>query len=246
MAKRSRATNLLVTFVLAIALCITIAFVGTYALLTDSRTASGTVKFNLADYNLYLNATSTFTGDIVPGSSGTTKTVEIINSYKTTSGTAFQSVDGGGTTAGMGAVYLKIVLGNSLTIGDMALTKSALSSNSSAITIATNSSYGVTVKLKTNAGVGYWNVDNGAIYLMSQAGGTEKSTLAFSDTDKTLNTATKALINFEVSIDSPTGVNNGFNATGKPDSSIMLNEYQGQTITIPYTVYWATTTTELG
>ena len=242
MAKRSSTKKLALSFILAIVLCVSLAFVGTYALLTDSRTATGTVTFNLADYKLYsqLDNSSSIT-KVMPGTTGKTQKVALINSYTTTTG---------GTNAGMGAVYLKLT-NITITLGSTTVTPLATFTNENGdVKISTNN--GMTITLEGEAGTcgdgnsaRYWVGSGSAIYLSSTASTANinptKSSLKFSESSTTVANGASVVFNVEVPAPSAT---NGFNATD--NSTSFGNNNQGQTLTISYTASWATTIAELG
>ena len=238
MAKRSSTKKLALSFLLAIVLCVSLAFVGTYALLADSRTATGTVTFNLADYKLYsqLDGSSSIT-KVMPGTTGKTQKVALINSYTTTTG---------GTNAGMGAVYLKLT-NITIKLGSTTVTPLATFTNENGdVKISTNN--GMTITLEGEAGTcgdgnspRYWVGDGSVIYLSSSNGSLTKNSLKFSESSTTVANGASVVFNVEVPAPSAT---NGFNATG--NSTSFGNNSQGQTLTISYTASWATTIAELG
>ena len=165
----------------------------TLSMLSDSKTATGTVTFNLADYDLVLNTNGTGTV-LYPGQTGTTTPVLLYNTYKVADGqNSFTgTAEGGGTTAGMGPVYIKMVI-TSITVGETVENWDASSiafSNNNGV-VMTNASSGLTVTLESFAGTGmnwFYDANSGAIYLSSTTNKLTKTTLAFSQ-DATLTPA---------------------------------------------------------
>ena len=238
MTKRSTTRKLVLSFISAIVICLSLALVGTYALLTDSRNVTGTVTFNLADYKLYcqLDNSSSIT-KVMPGKTGKTKKVALINSYITTDG---------GTNAGMGAVYLKLT-NISIKLGTTTVTPLSTFTNSNGnVTISTNN--GMTITLLGSAGncgenntARYWVASGNSIYLSSSSAKVTKSNLKFSDSQTAV--ANGASVVFSVDVAEPVA-KNGFNSTG--NTTNFGNNNQGKSITISYKASWATTIDELG
>lgn len=251
MAKKVQSMKMILILTFALIISLAVVLIGTLSALQDSKSATGTVTFNLADYDLYVaDANVATSGNIAPGYSGTTDTMKVVNSYKTTDGKLYGTADPEGVTAGMGGVYLKMTI-TSVTVADKdnngsseTIQISNLQYNSvedqEGIVLNNGSGLKITLNSAANSGKGlYWYYSGSDIYLSSAQTSLAQTTLAFSDS---LVNETAANICFTVSIDEPQ-VDNGFNATGStaPD----VNKYQGKTVTINYTLKWATTTTGL-
>ena len=101
MANKMKSIRIVSVLVFALVISLALVLYGTLSQLQDSKTATGTVTFNLADYDFQVvpvESTGTLT---YPGQKGTTNTTQLINTYKT---------GDNGTTAGMGPVYIKMVI----------------------------------------------------------------------------------------------------------------------------------------
>lgn len=239
MAKKVQSMRMFLILLFALLISVAVVVVGTVSALIDSKSATGTVTFNLADYDLYVAyANVETTGNIAPGYSGTTKTMKVVNSYKTTDGELYGTADPNGVTAGMGGVYLKMTI-TSVTVGSESISVTSLGYNDG-IVLNNGSGLKITLNSAANSGKGlYWYYSGSDIYLSSAQTSLAQTTLAFSDS---LANETAANICFTVSIDEPQ-VDNGFNATGSTAPEV--NKYQGKKVTINYTLKWATTTTGL-
>lgn len=235
MANNMKSIRIVSVLVCALVISLALVLYGTLSQLQDSKTATGTVTFNLADYDFKVstgaNGTLTY-----PGQKGTTNTTQLINTYKT---------GDNGTTAGMGPVYIKMVI-NSVEFYNGENKNDKLSGEWTTFSIA-NVSGGVAVKnnenilnitLQSGARDGLsWKYVDDAIYLVDT--NSAKAGLPFSE-----DTTYPANIIFDLSLSDP-NVNNGFNAPTANDG-IDNNKYQGQTVKINYTLYWATTLNEDG
>ncbi len=226
MANNMKSIRIVSVLVCALVISLALVLYGTLSQLQDSKTATGTVTFNLADYDLVLH-TSTSGVLAAPGQVGKTNIVQLINTYAT-------GTDGNtGTTAGMGPLYIKMVI-TSVTVGSEPV---SLSLSQGSNTIASNSNF--TIALNTDADLDStnesltWTSKSDGIYLTKVGGG---APLPFSESQT--NYANAADIQFNITMKDP-NVNNGFNASGS--TTVNNNKYQGQTVKINYTLYWATT-----
>lgn len=235
-ARKTKSRKWMVTIIFAMLLCCCVFVVSTYALLSDSRTVTGSVTFNLADYKLYMTNTSNFSGQIAPGYNGTTKNVELVNSYASSS--MFGTPTGGATTEAMSAVYIKLT-DIAVKVGTTNVALSSFSKNADGVQIATKG--GMTFTLLSSAGVGSWFYSGQDIYLSSSATSLSKSSLAFSKNNSNKQVAN---IQFKVNVSDP-GTQGGFNAT-TAGSNVIDNDFQGKDISISYTVKWATDVETLG
>ena len=231
MANKMKSIRIVSVLVFALVISLALVLYGTLSQLQDSKTATGTVTFNLADYDFQVvpvESTGTLT---YPGQKGTTNTTQLINTYKT---------GDNGTTAGMGPVYIKMVI-SSVTFTSNETENTALNDEWKTLSFE-NVSGGVAVKnnenvlnitLQSGARDGLsWKYVDDAIYLVDT--NSAKAGLPFSE-----DTTYPANIIFDLSLSDP-NVNNGFNAPTANDG-IDNNKYQGQTVKINYTLYWATT-----
>ena len=225
MANKIKSIRIVSVLVCVLVISLALVLYGTLSQLQDSKTATGTVTFNLADYDLVLH---TSTGGVLaaPGQVGKTNIVQLINTYAT-------GTDGNtGTTAGMGPLYIKMVI-TGITVGSEDLEFSSTSN-----TIVDNSNF--TIALNTDADLGStnesltWTAKSDGIYLTKVGGG---APLPFSESRTDYTNA--ADIQFNITMKNPTNVNNGFNAPTANDG-IDNNKYQGQEVTINYTLYWTT------
>ena len=246
MANKIKSIRIVSVLVCALVISLALVLYGTLSQLQDSKTATGTVTFNLADYDFQVvpvESTGTLT---YPGQKGTTNKTQLINTYKK---------DDNGTTAGMGPVYIKMVI-NSVTIGNGDVVVEQWGTTGDNKISITNYTYedqsnkkevlikyvdknnqsisNLTIALQSGAwGELQWKYDSDAIYLFDSIG-LQKAGLPFSEDIKY-----PANIIFDLSLSDP-NVNNGFNAPTANDG-IDNNKYQGQTVKINYTLYWATT-----
>lgn len=230
MTKSTKSAKIVLTLLFALLICVAVAVVGTYSALQASKTATGTVTFNLADYDVSIDDNVTFTGNIYPGYSANSGDIRIVNSHETTSG---------GATEGLGPVYVAIKI-NSITVGDNSMTvKCATTSTSGYITLSTAN--GLEIRLRASAeGTGglTWAADGSDV---SKSRINLQGTLPFTERED-ISTGPAAVMQFQVAMAEPTDVNNGFNSdtTGNP-----VNQYQGKSVSISYTIYWGTTEANL-
>ena len=226
MANNMKSIRIVSVLVCALVISLALVLYGTLSQLQDSKTATGTVTFDLANYDLQIN-TSTSGVLAAPGQIGQTGIVQLINTSE---------AGATGTTAGMGGVYIKMDI-TSITVGEEKLT---FSLNQGSSTIVSNANF--TIDLISSAGTVNtdenltWTVKSNGIYLTKAGGG---APLPFTTRD---NFTQSAEIQFNITMKDP-NVNNGFNASG--NTTLNNNKYQGQTVTINYTLYWATTEAEL-
>lgn len=234
MTKSTRTAKIVIILAVMLCICVAVVTVGTLSALRDSKSATGSVTFNLADYDLYVQQSAPVEGVIAPGKTGYTNTMKVVNSYKTTDGTLYGTPTDNGAIVAMDAVYIKLTI-TSIAVGDTTLTVSTYSYADGYLTIA--SSNGLEIKLDANAGTGlYWYTSNNNIYLMNgTSSSATQTTLAFSSSAES---ETSASVRFAVSI-AESGVNNGFNGSGS--NSNQVNQYQGEDVVINYTVSWGTT-----
>ena len=228
MTKSTKSAKIVLTLLFALLICVAVAVVGTYSALQASKTATGTVTFNLADYDVSIDDNVTFTGNIYPGYSANSGDIRIVNSHETTSG---------GATEGLGPVYVAIKI-NSITVGGNSMAvKCATPSTSDYITLSTAN--GLEIRLRASAAGTSgltWAADGSDVSRINLQG-----TLPFTER-KDISTGPAAVMQFQVAMAEPTNVNNGFNSdtTGN-----QVNQYQGKSVSISYTICWGTTKANL-
>ena len=239
---------LAVVFVLSVA----VVLATTLGMLNATKTATGTIKFDLADYDLQVDLGSASDEKIYPKHTANTNEVKLKNTYK-----------GTGATAGMGGVYVKLVF-TEVQIGNDKYAVKSISENTTDKTIEIVATIGsgdsaslMTIALKQSAGKSgaenstttelFWraNTSEKAVYLSSVGIGTtlsdnNKAKLAFTDKNATEKTVS---INMQIT-GKASSANNGFNATGSGDG--LLNKYQGYTVAVKYIAYWGTTIANIG
>ena len=226
MTKSTKSAKIVLTLLFALLICVAVAVVGTYSALQASKTATGTVTFNLADYDVSIDDNVTFTGNIYPGYSANSGDIRIVNSHETTSG---------GATEGLGPVFVAIKI-NSITVGtDSMAVKCATSTGY--ITLSTAN--GLEIRLRASAAGTSgltWVTDGSDANRVNLQG-----TLPFTEREN-ISTGPAAVMQFQVAMAEPTNVNNGFNSdtTGN-----QVNQYQGKSVSISYTIYWGTTEANL-
>mgnify|MGYP006920956128 CR=1 FL=1 len=250
--KSNKGMKGIITLAIVFVLCIAMVLVTTFGALTDKKTATGTITFDLADYNFKVDMGSATTEKIYPGHSANTNTVKLKNTYT-----------GTGATAGMGGVYVKLTFTN-VNIGGTDYEVESIKENSTDGTIEIVATIGsgkssslMTIALKQSAGkdgaeaadtVLYWRVATSekAVYLSSAAIGTtltdsNKAKLAFTDKNATAKT-----VSIDMQITGKTSdATNGFNASSA-SSTGLLNNYQGNTVKVNYTAAWGTTIANIG
>lgn len=228
----------IITLSIAFALCVAVLLFTTFGALSDSKTATGTITFDLADYDFQVTNASTSVSGIYPGGNAvTTNATNLINTNKTREDKTT------GATAGMVGVYVKIEF-TSIKIGGETFSDSlTLADRTNSISVSATTEHGyLDIELIKSAGTNiYWGIVNGSVYLVNTSG--KQTTLAFSkSTDTTKTTAT---IQFNITGQSPTGVTNGFNASTGTTVGLP-NKYQGKQVSILYTIKWGTTTSNIG
>lgn len=252
--KSNKGIKGILTLTAIFALCVTLVLATTFGLLTDTKTATGTITFDLADYDFQVKAGTATTEQIYPGQTAQMTPVNLKNTYKTrTDGTT-------GATAGMGGVYVKLTF-TKITIGETEYDVASISESSTdgtIVIVATinsgPSSDLMTIALKQSAGTSgssdgteqYWRADakNKAVYLSSAAIGTAltKTTLAFTGigatSDKTV------VVDMQVT-GKGSDATQGFNASSA-NSAGLLNSYQGNDVKVGFTVAWGTTPETIG
>lgn len=221
----------------------------TFSLLNDSKSASGTITFDLADYSLNVDLGSASAEKIAPGVTANANTVKLKNTYS-----------GTGATAGLGGVFVKLTL-SSITIGTTTYTVSSLTETTDTIqVVATNGSLSsssvVTVEFVKSAGsVGgiagsattgsaietFWRKSgNNALVLSSTKTGTASyARLAFTDKNQTAKTID---VNVKMTGLTPSNGTNGFNNTDTVTNVGTSSKYAGGVnVTVNYSASWQTT-----
>ena len=250
--KSNKGMKGIITLAVVFVLCIAMVLVTTLGALTDKKTATGTITFDLADYDFQVTIGSATAEKVYPGNTANTSTVTLKNTYK-----------GTGATAGMGGVYVKLTF-SKVNIGGTDYNVESITENSTDKTIEIvakigtgNSSGLMTIALKQSAGNKgaetantelYWRAVSSekAVYLSSAAIGTtlsdsNKAKLAFTDKDATAKT-----VSIDMQITGKTSnATNGFNASSA-SSAGLLNKYQGNTVKVNYTAAWGTTIANIG
>lgn len=218
--------TLAVVFVLSIALVLAT----TLGTLTDRKTATGTITFMLADYKFQVTNSQSVSG-IYPGKLVTTKDTTLINGH-----------NNAGATAGLQPVYVRIKF-NNIKIdstefnGNIKAEKNATTGK--VMITATNQTAGSVEDMleisidttKTKWGIYSGDSSTGCVYLVANDG-TTPTRLESTATDATAN----AIVKFNIAGKEPTGSKNGFNDT--TGTGGLPNKYQGQTVSILYTVEW--------
>lgn len=232
--KSNKGIKGILTLTAIFALCVTLVLATTFGLLTDTKTATGTITFNLADYNFQVTNDQSVSG-IYPGKSVTTKATTLVNTD-----------DGDGATAGMGGVYVRLQFtGVKIDGEEFKENLTVTTANEKIVVSAKTVSDYLEIELDKSAGTDiYWGVvdSENYAYLVNSSG--NKTTLAFSE--KSTEVKTSASVKFVVAGIAPTGVTNGFNAKGDSTNVGLPNKYQGKTVTISYTVAWGTTPDNIG
>lgn len=249
--KSNKGMKGIITLAVVFVLCIAMVLVTTFGALTDKKTATGTITFDLADYDFQVTIGSATAEKVYPGNTANTSTVTLKNTYK-----------GTGATAGMGGVYVKLTF-SKVNIGGIDYNVESITENSTDKTIeivatigSGNSSSLMTIALKQSAGNKgaetantelYWRAVSSekAVYLSSAQTGTlndsNKAKLAFTDKDATAKT-----VSIDMQITGKTSnATNGFNASSA-SSAGLLNKYQGNTVKVNYTAAWGTTIANIG
>ena len=237
MANNMKSIRIVSVLVCALVISLALVLYGTLSQLQDSKTATGTVTFDLADYDLQLSTTSL--GVLAaPGQTNTSNIIQLINTSK---------ADDKGTIVGMGGVYIKMVITgvtvNGSSVGDVSVSARE-DINDGGITVIAGEKF--TIELITDAGTVNtdenltWAVENGGIYLKTTGTG---APLPFTPRSGELSYANAADIQFRITMKDP-NINNGFNGSGNP--IVNNNELQGKPVAINYTLYWATTLNEDG
>ena len=230
MTKSTKSAKIVLTLLFALLICVAVAVVGTYSALQASKTATGTVTFNLADYDVSISGQAEIVGDIYPGGVATSDDMRIVNSANA------DDVAGGGTTEGLGPVFVAIKI-NSITVGGSTVPVScATSTDSNYLTLGTSN--GLEIRLRASA------AETGGL-TWAAAGTSDASRINLSaplDFTMDLENGPAAVMQFQVAMAEPTDVNNGFNSdtTGN-----QVNQYQGKSVSISYTIYWGTTKANL-
>lgn len=251
MSKNAK-TIALIAFLLLISVAVVVTM--TLSKLSDSKTAQGTITFNLANYQLQvLGLDSTSSEVILPGKTAKANTIKLKN-------TADNST---GTTAGMGGVYIKLeVTGISIGVTEYAASALTLTNETDYIKVSAtgtpNTESIVTIKFKKQASTTasasglnssgsavdtYWVAGTGAnaknIYLSSNKNSLSYAKLAFTDR----NAAEKTIsIEVEMTGVTPNEYSNGFNNTKNPTIVGMGSQYSGgMQIKVKYKAYWQTT-----
>lgn len=253
MSKNAK-TIALIAFLLLISVAVVVTM--TLSKLSDSKTAQGTITFDLADYQLQvLGLTSTSSERILPGKTAKANTISLKNTAASTAG----------ATAGMGGVYIKLEV-TGISIGGTNYAASALTLTNEAdyikvsATGTPNTGDIVTIKFKKQASTAasasgltssggatdtYWVAGTGAnaknIYLSSNKTSLTYAKLAFTDRGAT---AAKTIdIEVEMVGVEPNSYSNGFNNTTSPSTVGMGSQYSGgMQIKVNYKAYWQTTT----
>ena len=254
--KSNKGIKGILTLTAIFALCVTLVLATTFGLLTDTKTATGTITFDLANYDFQVKAGTATTEQIYPGQTAQMTPVNLKNTYKTrTDGTT-------GATAGMDGVYVRLTF-TEITIGMKEYDVASISENSTdgtIVIVATNDSGSssdlMTIALNPSAGTSgssdgtaqYWraDTDNKAVYLSSTSIGTTltKTKLAFTDISETETTKKIVVVDLQVT-GKESDATQGFNASSA-DSAGLLNSYQGNDVKVGFTVAWGTTPETIG
>ncbi len=256
--KSNKGIKGIITLAVVFVLCIALVLATTLGDLSAKKTATGTITFDLADYDFQVDMGSATTEKIYPGHSANTNTVALKNTYKTRDdGTT-------GATAGMGGVYVKLTF-TTVNIEGTDYSVDSITENSTNKTIeivakigSGNSSSLMTIALQQSAGANgaetankalYWRAvaSEKAVYLSSAAIGTElsdsnKATLAF--TGKNATDDKIVSINMQITGEA-SDATNGFNASSATSAGL-LNKYQNNTVKVSYTAAWGTTIANIG
>ena len=235
--------RLIILLAIVFVLSTAIALILTFSALQDSKKATGTITFDLADYNVSftnLQAGVNEQKNIAPGISVALQEIKLLNTS-----------EGTGTEAGLGGVYIKLIP-TGITIGETSYTISGVSEPENDIThitlTAKNCPLDITLKCDTGIVGKTWGVksveDNNAIYLMDGSGDNEAQ-LPFTPKNANETDKTYAKINTEVKGKQATGVYGGFNPTGNAPTGVLTNANQGKKVTIEYKAYWGITIEDL-
>ena len=245
----SQKIRLIILLAIVFVLSTAIALILTFSALQDSKKATGTITFDLADYNVnFVNLAAGGINEqknIAPGISVALQEIKLLNT----------STEGTGTEAGLRGVYIKLSP-TAIKIGDTSYKITSVTSTSDGTGITLNAgaseSYvpcplDITLKAETGLTGITWGVKSGAIYLMK---GNAEAQLPFTsknaaDTDKSY-----AHIYTEVKGKIVNRVYGGFNPTGNmPTGGVsgiwFENKDQGKKVTIEYKAYWGINETEL-
>lgn len=229
---------LAIVFVLSTA----IALILTFSALQDSKKATGTITFDLADYNVnFVNLATGFNEqkNIAPGISVALQEIKLLNT----------STEGTGTEAGLGGVYIKLSP-EKIIIGDTTYNITSVTNDGGEIKLNAGVSelYAICpldITLKTNTGLTgiTWGVKSGAIYLMK---GNAEAQLPF--TSKNAADTDKSYAHIYTEVKGKTAATKvaygGFNPTDAI-GVLFKNEDQGKTVTIEYKAYWGITLDDL-
>ena len=235
MANKIKSIRIVSVLVCALVISLALVLYGTLSQLQDSKTATGTVTFDLANYDLQLSTTSL--GILAaPGQTRTSNIVQLINTSE---------ANATGIDAGMVGVFVKMVITN-VTVGGISVGNVSVSAteNDDGITVIAGDNF--TIELITDAGEVNkvnnqgesltWTVGTDGIYLSTTGTG---APLPFTERSDNLSYANAANIQFRITMQEP-NVNNGFNAP-TTNNGTDNNLLQGQTVKINYTLHWATT-----
>jgi len=236
--KSNKGIKGILTLTAIFALCVTLVLATTFGLLTDTKTATGTITFDLADYDFQVTNDQESVSGIYPGKSVTTKATTLVNTD-----------DGDGATVGLKGVYVRLEF-TGVKVGDDTFSKNlnvTTSNNKIIVSAETESGVAVSnyleIELAKTAGTDlYWGVVGSEKYAYLVNSSNEKTTLAYSQRSE--ETKTSANIQFNIGGITDTGSKNGFNDT--TGTGGLPNKYQGKTVSISYKVTWGTTPETIG
>lgn len=235
--KSNKGMKGIITLAVVFVLCIALVLATTLGDLSAKKTATGTIKFLLADYNFTISTEVKTETKIYPNNKeATTGVVELVNGH-----------NNAGATAGLQPVYVRIKFTN-IKIGDTAEFNKNIKAEKNETTgkvLVTADDVKDMLEISIDTSETKWGIlsndSTGYVYLVTDAGAA--TTLASTAT----NANAKATVKFNVSGIAPTGVTNGFNAVTSNGATVGLqNKYQGQTVSIAYTVEWGTTIDNIG